>query len=141
PSSVNRITRFLTDEGLPQQDAYFLAVFSEGCLGRVRKLVKEDIMATRQKVLDEMLFNRRNDDFLKELSMDPVQAAVALQLLLSFFRDVLMLKSGALGGELVHQNRLKELGTFAGRNMTDLSLIVRQIVQTKKLLDDHLNTK
>ncbi len=141
PSSVNRITRFLTDEGLPQQDAYFLAVFSEGCLGRARQLVKEDIMAKRQKVLDEMLFNRRNDAFLKELSMDPLQAAVALQLLLSFFRDVLMLKNGALGGELVHQNRLKALGTFASRDMTDLSLIVRQIVQTKKLLDDHLNTK
>ena len=56
PASVNRITRFLTDEGLIQQDAYFLAVFSEGCIGRVRKLVKEDIILKKQKVLDEMLF-------------------------------------------------------------------------------------
>ena len=70
-----------------------------------------------------------------------MQAAVALRLLLSFFRDVLLLKSGALGGELVHQDRLKELGTFAGRDMADLSLIIRQIVQTKKLVDDHLNAK
>ena len=141
PASVNRITRFLTDEGLPVPDAYFLAVFSEGCIGRIRKLVKEDILLKRHKVLDEMLLNRRNDDFLKELSGDPLQATVALQLLLSFFRDVLMLKNGAPAGELVHQNRLKELGTFASRDMTELSLIIRQIVQTKKLVNDHLNTK
>jgi hypothetical protein len=110
-------------------------------MGRARQLVKEDIILKRQKVLDEMLFNRRNDDFLKELSIDPSQAAVALQLLLSFFRDVLVLKSGGASDELVHQDRLKELGTFSGRNITDLSLIIRQIVQTKKLMDDNLNIK
>lgn len=141
PESVNRITRFLTDEGVPAQDAYFLAVFSEGCIGRIRRLVKDDILLKRHKVLDEMLLNRRNDDFLKELSSDPLQATVALQLLLSFFRDVLVLKGGAPAGELVHQNRLKELGTFASRDMTELSLIIRQIVQTKKLVNDRLNTK
>ena len=85
--------------------------------------------------------NRSNDDFLKELSGDPVQAAVALQLLLSFFRDVLVLKSGVSDGALVHQDRLKEMGKFAGRDITDLYLIIRQIIQTKKLVDDNLNTK
>lgn len=141
PASVNRITRFLTDEGLALQDAHFLAVFSEGCLGRVRQLVKEDILVKRHKVLDDMLFNRRNDDFLKELSNDPLGITVALQLLLSFFRDVLLLKNGASSGELIHQGRLKELGAFVSRDISDLSLIIRQIVQTKKLVDDHLNAK
>lgn len=141
PAPVNRITKCLTDEGLSQQDAYFLAVYGEGYLGRIRKLVKEDIIPKKNQVLDEMLFNRSNDDFLKSLSGDPVQASVALQLLLSFFRDAILLKSGASGDELIHQNRLKELETFASRDMTDLSLIIRQIVQTKKLVDDNLNTK
>ena len=141
PVSGNRITRFLTDEGVAQEDAHFLAVFSEGCLGRIRKLVDEDIISKKRKVLDEMLLNRSNDDFLKELSGDPVQTTVALRLLLSFFRDVLLLKSGAPWGTLVHQGRLKELETFAGRDIADVSLIIRQIVQTKKLVDDHLNIK
>ncbi len=141
PSSVDRITKVLTDEGVNPKDAYFLAVYGEGCLGLIRKLVEQDIILKRTEVLDEMLTNRRNDDFLKELSGDPSQAAVALRLLLSFFRDVLLLKSGAPRGELVHQGRLKELETFARRDTADLSLIIRQIVETKKLVDDDLNAK
>ena len=140
-SSVNRITRFLTDEGVAQQDAHFLAVYGEGCMGRIRKLVEQDIISKTRKVLDEMLLNRRNDDFLKELSGDPLESAVALRLLLSFFRDVLLLKSGVSSSALVHQGRLTELGTWARRDMADLSLIIRQIIQTKKLVDDNLNTK
>ena len=51
-------------------------------------------MTRRRKVLDEMLLNRNNDGFLKELSSDPKETAQALRLLLSFFRDVLLLKCG-----------------------------------------------
>ena len=40
PSSVNRIAKLLTDEGVQPQDAHFLAVYSEGCLGKTRKLIK-----------------------------------------------------------------------------------------------------
>jgi len=141
PSSVNRITRFLTEEGIPGEDAYFLAVYGEGCLGQIRRLVKQDILTNKQYFLDEMLLNGRNDEFLKGLAEDPLKAATALRLLLSFFRDVLLFKSGVKAEVLVHQNRLKELGVFAARDTDDLNLIIRQIVQTKKLIDDHLNVK
>ncbi|MBF0504058.1 MAG: AAA family ATPase [Candidatus Omnitrophica bacterium] len=141
PSAVNRIIQFLKEGGIAEQDAHFLAVYSEGCLGRACQLAKQDIILKRNRILDDMLFNRRQDDFLKELSGDPLQAAVVLGLLLSFFRDVLLLKSGAPSSALVHQGCLKEQKTFALREMADLSLIIRQIVQTKKLLDEHLNAR
>ena len=128
-------------KGVKEQDAHFLAVYSEGCLGKTRKLIKQEIILHRRKVLDEMLLNRNNDNFLKELSADPQETTQALRLLLSFFRDVLLLKSGVSKTELVHQDCLKEMEKFAARGFEDLALIIRQIVQTKELVDEKLNVK
>ena len=141
PSSVNRITKLLTDEGMMVQDARFLAVYSEGCLGKTRKLIGQDIISNRRKVLDEMLSNRHNDDFLKNLSGDGQETTQALRLLLSFFRDVLLFKSGIPQHELVHQDCMNEIKIFAARGFEDLGQIIRQIVQTKELVDEKLNVK
>ncbi|MBF0570517.1 MAG: DNA polymerase III subunit delta' [Candidatus Omnitrophica bacterium] len=140
-SSVNRITQLLIDEGVKDQDAHFLAFYSEGCMGKTRKLIKQEIISRRHKVLDEMLLNRNNDSFLKDLSADPQEAVQALRLLLSFFRDVLLLKCGVSITELAHQDCLKEMEKFAARGFEDLSLIIRQIVQAKELVDENLNVR
>jgi DNA polymerase-3 subunit delta' len=141
PSSVNRIAKLLIDEGVKSEDAHFLAIYSEGCLGKTRKLIEGQIIAHRSKVLDEMLLNRNNDNFLKELSADSALAVQALRLLLSFFRDVLLFKSGIAKAELVHQNNLKEMERFAARSFEDLSLIIQQIIKTKELVDEKLNIR
>jgi len=141
PSSVNRIAKLLMDEGVGGQDAHFLAVYSEGCLGKTRKLMEQEIIVKRHRILNEMLFNRNNDDFLKELSLDLQETTQALRLLLSFFRDVLLFKSGIAKTELVHQDCLSEVQRFAVRGFEDLALIIRQIVQTKELVDENLNVK
>lgn len=141
PSSVNRIATLLTQEGVKEQDSRFLAVYAEGCLGKTRKLIKEEIIRRKRKILDEMLLNRHNDAFIKELSASPQETAEALRLLLSFFRDVLFLKNGVSAAELVHQDSVKDLEKFAARSLDDLSLIIRQIVQTKTLVDEKLNVK
>ena len=65
----------------------------------------------------------------------------ALRLLLSFFRDVLFFKSGVPQVELVHQDYLNVMSNFAARSFEDLASIIRQIVQTKKLVDEKLNVK
>ena len=141
PTSVNRIAELLVGEGVKDEDAHFLAVYSEGCLGKTRKLIGQEIILQRRKILDEMLLNRHNDNFLKELSADPAKTAQALRLLLSFFRDVLLLKSGVAKTELVHRDSISEMEKFAGRGLEDLALIIRQIVQTKELVDEKLNVK
>jgi len=141
PSSVNRIAKLLADEGVKPQDARFLAVYSEGCLGKTRKLIEQEIIPLRTKVLDEMLLNRNNDNFLKELSADAQETTQALRLLLSFFRDVVLFKSGVSKTEMVHQDCLNEIEKFAARDLKDLALIIRQIVQTKELVDEKLNVK
>jgi len=141
PSSVNRIVKILTDEGCKSEDARFLAVYAEGCLGKTRKLIQQEIIPRKRKVLDEMLLNRNNDNFLKELSADSQVGAQALRLLLSFFRDVLLFKNGVPKMELIHQDCLKDIEKFAARGLEDLSLIIRQIVQTKQLVDEKLNVK
>lgn len=120
----------------------------ENCLDTIKSrchvvkfFLKNEIIPYDRKVLDEMLLNRNNDNFLKELSTDPAGAVAALRLLLSFFRDVLLFKSGVAKAELVHQDCLREVEKFAARGFEDLALIIRQIVQTKELVDENLNVK
>jgi len=107
----------------------------------VKFFPKEEIIPNNRKVLDEMLLNRHNDNFLKELVSNPQETTQALRLLLSFFRDAILFKSGISKTALVHQDCLKELEKFAALRFEDLALIIRQIVQTKKLVDEHLNVK
>jgi len=141
PSSVNRVAKLLMDEGIKNDDAHFLAVYSEGCLGKSRKLIEQEMILQRPRIINEMLFNRQNDNFIKEISGDPQVASQALRLLLSFFRDVILFKSGVSKTELIHQDCLGEVEKFAGRGFEDLALIIRQIVQTKELVDEKLNIK
>ncbi len=141
PVAVNRITQVLSDEGLSAVQARFLAVYTDGCLGQARALAQEGLAQGKNKMLDEILFNRHNDDYLKELAKDDVKAAQALQVLLTFFRDVLLLKSGAGTDMLVHQDRLKDLNTFAARSTDDLDAVVRHIVAAKRLIGEKLNVK
>jgi len=107
----------------------------------VKFFPKEEIIPNNRKILDEMLLNRNNDSFLKELSADPKETTHALRLLLSFFRDVLLLKNGVSKTILVHQDCLQEVEKFAARGFEDLALIIRQIIQTKGLVDENLNVK
>ena len=141
PSSINRIAKVLREEGLKEQDAKFLAVYSEGNLGKTRKLIEQDIIKRKRSIIDEMLLNRNNDSFLKELSSNPHETIEALRLVLSFFRDVLLFKCGIATTELVHQDSLGEIEKFAKRGFEDLALIIRQIVKTKELVDENLNVK
>ncbi len=107
----------------------------------VKFFLKEENIPHNRKVLDEMLLNRNNDSFLKELSANPQESSKALRMLLSFFRDVILFKSGVPKMALVHQDCLKEVEKFAVRGFEDLALIIRQIVKTKKLVDENLNVK
>ncbi len=144
PISSNRITRMLMEEGHKEQEAQFLASYSEGCLGKARKLIEQEITLFRCKVFNEMLLNRNNEHFLKELSSNPPEATQALRLLFSFFRDVLLIKCGFSPNQAVHQMDTplqQTMEKFSTRDIEELSLILRQIVQTKELVDEKLNTK
>jgi DNA polymerase-3 subunit delta' len=137
PAPVGRVARLLADEGLKEQDARFLADYAEGFLGRSRRLMGMDILSTRREVLDEMLLSRQSERFFKEITQDPQKTSEALRLLYSFFRDVLLLKCGIAGS----QDYRQEVERFAKRDMEDLVLIIRQIVQTRKLAGENLNVK
>ncbi len=141
PVSVNRIAEVLAQEGVEARMASFVAVYADGCLGKARKLASEGILLRKNRIIDQMLFSARSDEFLKELSGDKVAVVEALNVMMSFFRDVILLKSAVAAEGLIHQDRINDLKAFAVRPMTDLAAIISQIVQTKKLINDNLNVK
>ncbi len=141
PSPVNRIAQMLTQEGISHQEARFLAAYADGCLGKTRKLIKKDIILFKHKVLQETLNNRNNDPFLKDLASNPAEAAEALHLLMSFFRDIVLIKCGVERTETLNQDEFPQMERFLRRGVDDLSAIIRRIVQTKKLLEEQLNIR
>ncbi len=141
PASVNRIAQVLKEEGVHHQTASFLSVYADGCLGKARKLAAGGIAERKNRIVDQMLFSARVDDYLKGLASDKEVAVEALNVLLSFFRDALLLKAGVGVEALIHQDRIKDLETQGNRPIADLTGIISQIIQTKKLIDDNLNMK
>ncbi len=141
PVSVNRIAEVLAQEGVDARMVSFVAVYADGCLGKARKFASEGILLRKNRIIDQMLFSARSDDFLKELSGDKTAAIEALNVMMSFFRDVILFKSGVAVEGLIHQDRISDLKAFTVRPLTDLAAIISQIVQTKRLIDDNLNVK
>ncbi len=141
PVSVNRIAQVLAQEGVDTKMAAFLAVYADGCLGKARKLAQAGIITMKNRVLDQMFSPGRIDDFLKGLAQDKPSAIQALNVLLSFLRDAVLIKSGLGQAHVIHQDRMDDLQRFAAKPMADLAGIIEQVIKSRKLIDDNLNIK
>lgn len=130
------------DFALKDQESHFLAYFSEGCLGMARQLSEEGFFDKKNDIIDNIVFRGAQDSYLKAVSADKEQARAILNVLLAWFRDLILLKVGVEEDRLVNSDRRKDLTRLAGnytfRQLTD---IVNEIVTTLKLLDDNLNVK
>lgn len=137
PSSKERMKK---DIECPFEFVQLLTVYTDGCLGQARGLLENDFLVRKNQVLDEF-FKRSFEANSKKGSVEKEDQAEALQLLLSMVRDAVLLKTGVPADELMHIDRLQELKQLANRSFEELSAIYTQVVRTRQLLDENLNTK
>lgn len=121
---------------------HFLSFFTEGSLGKARKLQEENIFEKKNKMIDQFILSAESENFLKEISGNFSQTKLLLDILLSWMRDCLLLNVKVEDRRMTHYDRLKELKNFQERfTFEQLKDMYEQIVETKKMLDENLNIK
>jgi len=130
------------DYAIEESSTRFLTIFSEGNPGKARRLKEENFLARKNELIDHILLERNSEAYLKNLLTDKEKTREMLDVLLSWFRDVLLLKAGESEGNVVHADRLREIKEAAGRySFKELENIIEQIVTTTQLLGENLNVK
>ena len=120
--------------------AQLLAVYTDGCLGQAHQLLEKDFIVRKNQIFDGFL-NKSAEVPAKKSSVEKEESRETLQILLSIVRDAVLLKTGVPADELMHTDRLTDIRRLADRPFEELSAIYGQIVRTRGLLDENLNTK
>ncbi len=132
----------IAQAGLDQSVAQCLAAFSEGCLGKAHALSADGFFRQKNEIIDNLILKESSDPYLKKILGDKPQAQVALVVLLSWFRDLLILKSGGGQKQLVHPDRYDELLTLEQKySFAKVNGIIEEVVHALALLGENLNIK
>ncbi len=132
----------LLTQGFTEDMAHFLAYFSDGCLGEEMRSQAKEIFRQKNILIDYFIYAKGDDAFLKELFSDKEQVRFALHVLLSWFRDILLLCFGMPKDDIIHYDRREELSKLLSRyTVKQIEKIIRELTETLRLLDENLNVK
>jgi DNA polymerase-3 subunit delta' len=122
-------------------EAGILAHLSQGSPGRARELGL-DLVKVKNDMVDRFILARADNAVIKEYCADKESSRAFLEVVLSFFRDVLFVKRG-LGVEfLVHADRVAELKKLANNySEDDLGQIIGQTLTAIRGIRENMNVK
>jgi len=133
--------RLTVEYKISDDAAHFLAHFSEGCAGRAVRLNEDGAFERKNAVIDEFVY-RRDEAYFKQLLADKVETQEALRILLSWYRDVLLLKVSDGQERLINIDRRGDLETLREKySFVQVEDIIHEIVGTLKMLDENLSIK
>lgn len=128
--------------GVSREEAHFLAMYTAGCPQKAQILYDSKIMDRKNDMIDQMVFGSGSDALLKKIGSDKDATKELLDVLLSWHRDLLLIKSGARENQLVHIDRLDALARAAqAKSFDEIKNIINEIVRAAKQLSDNLNVK
>jgi DNA polymerase-3 subunit delta' len=130
------------DYAIDAEKAHVLAFFAEGYRSRAERLTGDQFFVFKNEAIDQILSNRNADHYLKGVLADKQRTKETLQVLFTWFRDLLLLKAGVDSSGLVHVDRLPLLQKQEARySFQRIDEILGEIVKTKRLLEENLNIK
>lgn len=125
-----------------KRQAHFLAYFAEGCLGKAHALRKSGIDKTKDEIIGRFILRDERESLIKEVSSDKIKTKEFLDILLSWVRDCLLVKSGVEEIRLIHADRIREIQVFAHRfSFKELVNLYEEIIQACRLCVENLNVK
>jgi len=143
PLSQKKLAMHLRETcGLDEDSAHFLAFFSEGSAGKAEDFNAEKVHDTKNKAINYFISSKSDEGYMKKILIDKAKTKETLDILLSWLRDIMLLKAGACEEHAVHCDRIQDLRKFAKKiSFNDLKEIIEEVVKTTKLLNDNLNIK
>lgn len=139
----------IADFGVEANNAHFLAGLSEGKLGKAVGLKERDIVKEKNKVIDQFTaYSSIPKDGESSMDAEAFEAKnkeeieEALEIAVSWYRDILALKCGVDTSMLINVDRKEELMMRANAySYKDLEKIVETINATYNYLRQNVNAK
>ncbi len=123
-------------------ESHFLAFYAEGCLGRALDLKNNNTFDQKNDIIDQFILGGKDDSFLKKITADKDKTFEFLNVLLSWLRDSLLVKSNVEDKRLVHLDRVVDLKGFVNKySFEELNDLYQQPVRTLNMLADNFNIK
>ena len=128
------------DYGLDNDQAHFLAYFSEGRIGQALKLKDTDILREKNRIIDEFTLNKIG---LMNLSILNKEGVIRLlNILATWFRDIYLVKIGMPHLELINLDRKTQILRLMNRySLFDLDEILNSISNSLLYLEQNINIK
>jgi DNA polymerase-3 subunit delta' len=142
PSSENLKNVLVRQHNLDASSAHFLSHLAQGSIGKALRLKEEDLWQRKNALLDEFLLSREPDVFIKKNLSEENEVREFIDLLLSWIRDAILIKSQVEDKRIVHLDRLEDLRKFSKLySFEDLNNIFKAVVNTNKMLAENFNVK
>ena len=95
PLSKDKLAAQLkSDYAMEESATRFLTFFSEGNPGKARRLKEENFLVRKNQLIDNIVLQPNSEVFLKSLLANKDKTKEMLDVLLSWFRDVILVKTG-----------------------------------------------
>ncbi len=122
--------------------AFGLAYFAQGCPAEGRRLQEGDFWRKKNDIINEIVYNRQSETFFKKILGDKIKIKQALQVTLSWLRDLLMVKAAGNSGELVNFDRRNDLQKSQSQfSLKDLHELSQEVTAAFLALNENLNVK
>lgn len=132
----------VAEQGVAADEAHFLAYYAEGSRGRARRLAEDQFFKRKNQIINSFILIESNDYFVKNILADKAKIRELLDVLLSWVRDAMLIKSGVSVDSLIHLDRLEDLRRFARQfPFGELTELKKEIVNMYFMLSENLNIK
>jgi len=146
PLNSETVARFLVSEkGINNQNAVLLASLSGGSIGNAIELNKEEIVAYRTELLNLLFTTKREDpfsliNFASFLGQKKKEIRQGLNILSTFFRDVLIFKEVGKNEMLINRDNSPFISACAAR-LSGEQIIenIEQIEKAGNIIEQNVN--
>jgi len=143
PIPRETIQKFLTEQrGIGPEEATLLATLSHGSLGKALAMKEENFIDKRPDLLSQFLEKSSRVDEEREFFGEQSEVRSALDLLISWYRDLWMVKEGSSQDLLFHKDRLTDLQKESSHwSQGSLEAALSELLDSQDHLDHHVNVK
>lgn len=142
--NLSDLEKILNDNyKLDKQTSHYLSYFTEGRLGRALSLKENNILKEKNRIINNFIdYRGQGDDYFDLDRKNKQDIRYSLDILMNWFRDILLLKCGIDDSGIVNIDRKKDLESEQKRYKTESVLeIMQYILNSYNMLEYNLNPK
>ncbi len=133
----------IKEHNMPENEAQILSRLSQGSIGGALRLKEKDILGKRQLLINNLIHQDNNfwENMFSLAAFKPNFLEI-LDILATWYRDLLVLKIGGGESQLVNFDKKEDLNTFGGNySLESVDKIINLIFELRRETEQNLNPK